>query len=508
MEPNHDLSELARCLRHLGVATADASVDPSVNGYPVVLSTQEGDLVLDVASPPLIGGMDPALVGLAVLDPLGRCRAAWGLAERIPEVRARPDSRSEALRDVLRQAHFGRPGSLLVEDVRYHIAPLLSGSSPETLVLVTDAREERALRDRAELDERAATVLRVMGRAMASEGDVARLCASVVHELAVSADLAAALVWTTEGERVLRLRACRGIAPAGQDRLRRLRGTNGKETLAEQAAYTREVQAVAQVSASALTAGYEARYSLLSPGGAIALPLTGGDALYGVLEAIGRERDARFGECHPLFETVAEHLALAIRAANLLETTQRLATHDPLTGIANHRCLHDFLERRLAEAVRESRPLGVVMVDVDHFRAFNEEEGHAVGDAVLKTVARALRESVRRSDLAARYGGEEFTLVLPGQNLEDAHRVAERVRRTVEALDLSPQTRLSRTVTVSLGCAGYPETATEVAQLLRAADDALYAAKRQGRNRTFVYEGPYQDRQGAGEGETPRRRAA
>lgn len=488
-----------------GIAVAGASDE--VLGFPVSLFADGDGFVLDFPSPPLLNGLDPSRVGLAVLDPNGRCRAAWGLAERIRELRVPTGPDDGDPPDWTKQARRGRAGSVLVGDCRCHFARL-SGPRPETLVLVTDATEERELRARSELDARTADLLRVMGRALASVGDVEGLCAAAVHELAACADLAAALIWTTDEDgKVLRLRAARGLAPSGRERLRRL-PLNEVGTLAQRAGLERRTVTVPHVPSAVLTAGCEARFCLLGPGGAIALPLTGGDALYGVLEAVGRDRDVRFADCRFLFETVAEHLALAVRAADLLEATQRLATHDPLTGIANHRCLHDFLARRLAEAVRHASPLGVVMVDVDHFRVFNEEEGHAVGDAVLRLVARTLRESVRRSDLAARYGGEEFTLVLPGQDLDEVLLVAERVRRAVEALDLSGHTRLPRAVTVSLGCAGFPPTASEGAALLAAADEALYDAKRLGRNRSAVYDGPYRVREGRDHDETRRPRAA
>jgi diguanylate cyclase (GGDEF)-like protein len=119
------------------------------------------------------------------------------------------------------------------------------------------------------------------------------------------------------------------------------------------------------------------------------------------------------------------------------------------------------------------------MVDVDHFRRFNEESGHDAGDRVLRQVARALSTCVRDYDLAARYGGEEFTLVLGGVSADQAYAIAERARLAVESLDCS--------VTASFGCAVFPDVAFEAGALLKAADQALYEAKRLGRNRTVVF---------------------
>jgi diguanylate cyclase (GGDEF)-like protein len=118
------------------------------------------------------------------------------------------------------------------------------------------------------------------------------------------------------------------------------------------------------------------------------------------------------------------------------------------------------------------------MVDVDHFRRFNEEAGHDAGDRVLKQVAKALATCVREYDLAARYGGEEFTLILGGVTADQAFAIAERARMAVEDLG---------GVTASFGCAVFPDVAFDAAGLLKAADQALYEAKRLGRNRTVVY---------------------
>lgn len=164
-----------------------------------------------------------------------------------------------------------------------------------------------------------------------------------------------------------------------------------------------------------------------------------------------------------------------------------LAATDSLTGLANRRRLDQVLRTEWARAQRNGNPLAVLMVDVDHFKAFNQRHGHAGGDHALREVAKTLVQSIRRpADVAARYGGEEFQLVLPETDAEGARLLAERIRARVEGL--APFEDDAHGVTVSIGIGLYtPGTQQELSQVLGAADEALYRAKANGRNRV---EGP------------------
>jgi len=164
-----------------------------------------------------------------------------------------------------------------------------------------------------------------------------------------------------------------------------------------------------------------------------------------------------------------------------------LAATDSLTGLANRRRLDHVLRLEWARAQRNRKPLAVLMVDIDHFKAFNQRHGHAGGDHALREVAKAIEHCIRRpADLAARYGGEEFQVILPETEAAGALLLAERIRASVE--DLAPFADDARSVTVSIGIGVYiPGTQHDLATVLGAADEALYRAKANGRNRV---EGP------------------
>jgi diguanylate cyclase len=163
------------------------------------------------------------------------------------------------------------------------------------------------------------------------------------------------------------------------------------------------------------------------------------------------------------------------------------ARTDALTGLPNRRAFDEDLARRMAEWRRYRRPLSIVMVDVDHFKQFNDMYGHQTGDEVLCRVARLLHDTMRESDLVVRYGGEEMAVILPATDIQEACRAAQRARRAIEAAPFYGE-RDSWTVTVSLGVAECIDADTAMG-LVKRADDALYAAKQAGRNRVFWHDG-------------------
>jgi two-component system, cell cycle response regulator len=159
-----------------------------------------------------------------------------------------------------------------------------------------------------------------------------------------------------------------------------------------------------------------------------------------------------------------------------------LSITDGLTQLYNHRHFQEEMSRKYEESSRYQRPLSLAMIDIDHFKKFNDTYGHAAGDEVLRRVSALLKESVRSADLAARYGGEEFAVMMPETPLQEATIVAEKVRSMIEeeGVVFGEQTFL---VTVSIGVANYPHSAFRSPhELIDAADHALYEAKRKGRN--------------------------
>lgn len=174
------------------------------------------------------------------------------------------------------------------------------------------------------------------------------------------------------------------------------------------------------------------------------------------------------------------------RLARALDVLREEAMTDPLTGLYNRRYLVEFLQREWIRARRRDSSLGVIMIDLDHFKHVNDTFGHLAGDYVLTAVAGLLRIHIRSSDIVCRYGGEEFALVLPDASLESVRRRAEDIQAAIARLDLTHgDARLGR-ITASLGVAMFPDHADGPDAVLQAADGALYAAKDAGRDRTIV----------------------
>jgi diguanylate cyclase (GGDEF)-like protein len=166
---------------------------------------------------------------------------------------------------------------------------------------------------------------------------------------------------------------------------------------------------------------------------------------------------------------------------------RELVSRDGLTGLYNHRHFQEMLLKEVHEATRYKRSLTLILFDVDHFKNVNDSFGHPAGDAVLKGIARFVSDMVRASDIVARYGGEEFAVILPETRSREAVILAERMRRGIEAMEVGVGDEVIN-VTVSLGICTYlgEETSDPKGVLIESADQALYAAKRNGRNRLMV----------------------
>ncbi|MGZ8224060.1 MAG: GGDEF domain-containing protein, partial [Methylobacter sp.] len=183
---------------------------------------------------------------------------------------------------------------------------------------------------------------------------------------------------------------------------------------------------------------------------------------------------------------VLEHVSLAMMNLHLRNQLTYMAHHDPLTGLVNRRHMLNWLDDELKRCKRYQRQLCIIMFDVDHFKHFNDEYGHAAGDAVLIALGELLPQIVREVDLACRYGGEEFLLLLPETDLNKAMLVAENLRERVAALKIDCEGITLPQVTCSLGVSSYPGHGMKEEELLRTADAALYSAKNSGRNKVMA----------------------
>ncbi|WP_440223454.1 diguanylate cyclase [Dokdonella sp. MW10] len=181
-----------------------------------------------------------------------------------------------------------------------------------------------------------------------------------------------------------------------------------------------------------------------------------------------------------------EHISLAIANLRLQETLRTQSLRDPLTGLFNRRYLEASLERELQRAMRRNLPMAVMMLDLDHFKRFNDLHGHDGGDALLSQFGALLQRLVRSEDVACRYGGEEFTVLLQETDAEQAMQRAARIVEAVRTLDVQHRRQSLGQVTVSIGVATYPQHGFTPEDLLRSADRALYAAKHQGRDRAVL----------------------
>jgi len=187
-----------------------------------------------------------------------------------------------------------------------------------------------------------------------------------------------------------------------------------------------------------------------------------------------------------LARTLAEQVGLAIANLRLQETLQQQSIRDPLTGLFNRRYLEESLNQELSRAQRQQQQIGVIMIDIDHFKKFNDTYGHDAGDYVLQTVGTLLKKYVRGSDIACRYGGEEMILVLPDSTLESTGIRAEAIREAIAQITLSHNSQLLGSLTASFGVASFPQHGVTGNAVIQSADAALYRAKAAGRNQVLI----------------------
>ena len=184
--------------------------------------------------------------------------------------------------------------------------------------------------------------------------------------------------------------------------------------------------------------------------------------------------------------TVVEQTGMALSNLELREALREQSIRDPLTGLYNRRYMEEVLKQQLSRVTRQLHPLGIIMIDIDHFKLFNDTYGHAPGDALLRKLGLLLQSRIRGEDIACRYGGEEFVLIMPDASLETAQQRAEDLLQEARLLQVQDGGPSAEVITLSIGVAIYPQHGRTIENVLRAADSALYRAKQEGRDRVVI----------------------
>ncbi|GAB6195729.1 diguanylate cyclase [Lysobacter xanthus] len=216
------------------------------------------------------------------------------------------------------------------------------------------------------------------------------------------------------------------------------------------------------------------------------VPLTSQGTVLGLLHVSNRTGAPLSDLERAAVESIAEHLAVVLYSLELRESLRVQSLRDPLTGLHNRRYLEESLPREVERCERRGRPLSLLMLDVDHFKRFNDEHGHGAGDALLTRIGQVLAEVTRGEDIACRYGGEEFTIVMPEADLAQAIMRAEQIREAIAAAGITYMRRELGPVTVSIGVHQRRAGVDGPDALMTTADRALYAAKASGRNRVVA----------------------
>ena len=259
------------------------------------------------------------------------------------------------------------------------------------------------------------------------------------------------------------------------------------EGISGETARTRSTNYVADLKIDKRYLSY--KKSLTVFGSMLSIPLVTHNKLCGVLN-LHKDKIGSFdGDEIALSQAVANQAAIAIENAQLYKQATELSVTDALTGLSNRRHFQDILNREFVLTQRYSAALSIIMIDIDHFKNYNDSNGHLQGDVVLKKVATSLLHNTRGIDLTCRFGGEEFVILLPKTTTQGAMIAAEKLRSVIEKeiFNGEQESQPGGRLTLSLGVASYPVDSNDIQNLLELADRALYKAKEQGRNRVVAF---------------------
>jgi diguanylate cyclase (GGDEF)-like protein/PAS domain S-box-containing protein len=220
--------------------------------------------------------------------------------------------------------------------------------------------------------------------------------------------------------------------------------------------------------------------------GYVCIPLMAQSEAIGVLHMMQPDGVRMTEERQRLAVALADHIAMTLSNLRLHETLRTQAIRDPLTGLFNRRFMEESLALEIRRATRNSRSLGMIMIDLDHFKYFNDTFGHEAGDLLLKQVGLLLQTNIRGEDIACRFGGEEFTLILPEGNSAATQKRADFYRDAIQRLEVNFKGASLGHVTASMGVAVFPDHGRSAQTLIAAADKAMYRSKNEGRNRVTL----------------------
>lgn len=235
--------------------------------------------------------------------------------------------------------------------------------------------------------------------------------------------------------------------------------------------------------------GLQCKHIVGEPASSICIPMMAQGEALGMFHLQVEHNEARKAPYtfeQGLAETVADTISLALTNLKLRETLRNQSIRDPLTDLFNRRFMEESLDREIHRATRNQRSLGIIMLDIDHFKKFNDTFGHEAGDTVLRDLGNFLKNNIRGGDIPCRYGGEEFILLLPEASLEATRRRAQKLCDDARELQIQHRGEMLGPLTLSLGVAVFPQHGQQAEDVVRAADSALYRAKQEGRNRVMV----------------------
>jgi two-component system, cell cycle response regulator len=449
-----------------GTAEHPASVRSRIVGSRLVTVASVGqgqaDMVLSVDRPQ-VNGLEALVIAVLVAALILSALIGWLLAR----VTTRPLAE---LSDAAARVAGGDLDTRIVVRSRDEVGQLAKAFNEMTDELRSYINELHTSRD-----ELRRNLVR-LGDTLSGTHDLGRILTVILDTAIASTHASAGAVYVTQpGREELQVKASRGLAvdsPALTSRIRLGDGVTGRVAATGEA-----VRGSVGKGALVLSAKEPSATELIS------VPLRASEGVIGVLNLYDRADDKPFD--HSDLETIrtfAGQASVALDNVLLHQEAQRLSMTDGLTGLGNYRFFQGTLAREVERATRFHRSLAVLMLDLDLFKQVNDAHGHQVGDAVMVEIADRIRDEIREVDVVARYGGEEFVVVLPETGREGAGYTAERICNAVRRRPVTVA-GLPLRITLSAGVAVFPTHGDTPASIVRAADEALYAAKAGGRDR-------------------------